>query len=62
MRIYVLVVSCEPLKVYVHKEGLVRFATQKYETIDLHSDKAILKNLFVHLTNYALNKDNASFK
>ena len=27
MRIYVLVVSCDPLRIYIHKEGLVRFAT-----------------------------------
>jgi len=27
MRIYVLVMSCDPLKIFVHKEGLVRFAT-----------------------------------
>jgi len=27
MRIYVLVLSCEPLKIFLHKEGLVRFAT-----------------------------------
>jgi len=27
MRIYVLVVSCDPLRIFIHKEGLVRFAT-----------------------------------
>jgi tubulin polyglutamylase TTLL6/13 len=27
MRIYVLVMSCDPLKIFVHREGLVRFAT-----------------------------------
>jgi hypothetical protein len=35
IRVYVLVTSCEPLKIYVHKEGLVRFCTKPYEQIDL---------------------------
>jgi tubulin polyglutamylase TTLL6/13 len=27
MRVYVLVVSADPLRIFIHKEGLVRFAT-----------------------------------
>jgi len=27
MRLYVLVMSSDPLKIFLHKEGLVRFAT-----------------------------------
>ena len=30
MRIYVLVVSCDPLRIFVFKDGLARFATTKY--------------------------------
>lgn len=58
MRIYVLVMSCDPLKIFLHREGLVRFATQPYQPLSLNSDKEIMKNMFIHLTNYALNKDN----
>lgn len=30
MRIYVLVTSCDPLKIFVYDEGLARFATMRY--------------------------------
>lgn len=62
MRIYVLIFSCEPLKIFLHKEGLVRFATQTYVPVDLNSNRDQMQNMFIHLTNYALNKDNGDFK
>ena len=62
IRIYVLVLSCDPMKIFMHREGLVRFATEKYEKIKINGDRETLKNMYVHLTNYALNKDNAAFR
>jgi len=35
MRIYVALLSVDPLRLYIHEEGLVRFATQKYQTTDI---------------------------
>lgn len=55
LRIYVLVTCYDPLRIYVFKEGLARFATAPYSaTIDKN-------NNFVHLTNYSINKKNDNF-
>ena len=62
LRLYVLVLSCEPLKIFLYQEGLVRFATHQYSPIDANADKKALDNLFMHLTNYAVNKENENFK
>jgi tubulin polyglutamylase TTLL4 len=35
LRIYVVVTCFDPLKIFMLKEGLVRFATQKYTTKNL---------------------------
>ncbi len=56
LRIYALVSGFDPLKIYLFKEGLVRFATQKYT----NSQKST--NLrYVHLTNYSVNKKNEDY-
>lgn len=55
LRIYVVVTSFYPLRIYVYREGLARFATEKYDK------NAAEKNLFVHLTNYSINKKNKKF-
>ena len=40
LRIYVLITACSPLEVWLHDEGLVRFATEAYEApqASLHSE------------------------
>jgi len=56
MRIYVLVLSYDPLKVYIYEEGLVRFATEPYsEAVDTLSSR------MMHLTNYSVNKSSPAF-
>ena len=56
LRVYVLVSSFDPLRVYVFEEGLVRFATEKYST-----NSKTLRKRFVHLTNYSVNKKAAGY-
>lgn len=49
LRVYVLVTSFNPLKIYIYKEGIVRFATSKYNSNVDDCSK------FAHLTNAAGN-------
>ncbi|XP_012404916.1 probable tubulin polyglutamylase TTLL2 [Sarcophilus harrisii] len=55
LRIYVCVAGFQPLTIYLYQEGLVRFATEKF---DLNN----LKNKCAHLTNSSVNKTGASYK
>ena len=53
-RIYVLVSSYEPLRIYIYEEGLARFASEPYKP-------GCKNNRFMHLTNYSLNKRSENF-
>ncbi|KAK5601979.1 hypothetical protein CRENBAI_018166 [Crenichthys baileyi] len=55
LRIYVCVKSFHPLTVYIHQEGLVRFATEKYNLLSL-------SNVYAHLTNTSINKCGPFYK
>lgn len=57
LRIYVFLCGLDPLRIYVYKEGLSRFATEIY----VPPQQANLDNLFMHLTNYAINKTSSKF-
>jgi len=57
LRVYAVVTNFHPLKVYIHKEGLARFATEKYSR-----DLTQLGNKFIHLTNYSLNKNSEHYQ
>jgi len=56
LRLYVLVTSFNPLKIYMYSNGLVRFASVKY-----NDDINYLSDRFMHLTNYSINKHSASY-
>ncbi|XP_010181145.1 PREDICTED: probable tubulin polyglutamylase TTLL2 [Mesitornis unicolor] len=55
LRLYVCVTSFCPLTIYTYEEGLVRFATEKF-------DLGSLDNVYAHLTNTSINKHGASYK
>ncbi|KAF6199972.1 hypothetical protein GE061_006270 [Apolygus lucorum] len=55
-RLYTLVTSCDPLRIYVYNEGLARFATKKYEP-----NRFNLNQRFMHLTNYSVNRRSEDF-
>lgn len=56
-RIYVLLASVDPMRVYLYKEGLARFATEPY----VQPTAENMEDVCMHLTNYAINKDNPKF-
>lgn len=51
LRLYVLVTSFNPLRIYLYDNGLVRFASVKYS-----EENSTLTNRYMHLTNYSINK------
>lgn len=57
LRVYVLVTSVIPLRVYAFKDGLARFCTEEY----LRPSSENLDERCMHLTNYAVNKGSENF-
>ena len=56
LRLYVLLTSLHPLRIYLYDEGLVRFASNPYR-----SDSKSLSDVFTHLTNYSINKNSSTY-
>ncbi|KAL8590371.1 hypothetical protein ACOMHN_011585 [Nucella lapillus] len=58
LRVYVLITSCDPLRLFLFNDGLVRLATEKYMTPQENN----ISHLFMHLTNYSVNKHNEFYE
>jgi len=63
VRLYLLISSIRPLRLYLFRDGLIRLAREEYENIQIDddqqsekSDGVINDKNHIHLTNYALNK------
>ena len=57
LRLYVLIVSINPLQIYLYDKGLVRFASDTYS-----NDLEDINTLCGHLTNFAINKESGDIK
>ncbi|KAL2078096.1 hypothetical protein ACEWY4_025781 [Coilia grayii] len=57
LRIYVLVTSCDPFRIFLYEEGLARFCTTQYN----EPTNSNLDDVCMHLTNYAINKHSENF-
>lgn len=57
LRVYVLVVSCDPLRILLYRDGLCRFCTTPY----FPPTSENVNDTFMHLTNYSINKHNERF-
>ena len=55
IRLYVLVTSFDPWRIYIYNEGLSRFASEPYDI------RSVKLNKYSHLTNYSINKKSDKF-
>ena len=58
LRLYVLVLGVDPLRIFLSKEGLARLSTKHYEEVNDQN----LEDMTMHLTNYAINKHSHKFQ
>lgn len=58
LRIYVIVTSVKPLRMFLFQDGLVRMCTEEY----VKPTKQNIGMMCMHLTNYAVNKHNDNFQ
>jgi len=56
LRIYAVVQSYTPLKVYLNREGFARFTSSRYTV-----NKEDLSNAYIHLTNHSVQKKDTSY-
>ncbi|CAM4641834.1 unnamed protein product [Leuciscus chuanchicus] len=57
LRIYALVISCDPPRFFLYNDGLVRMSTEKYQP----PNNSNLDQQYMHLTNYSVNKHSENF-
>jgi tubulin polyglutamylase TTLL6/13 len=58
LRLYVLVLGVDPLRIYLSREGLARLSTKLYDEVN----ESNVDDMMMHLTNYAVNKNSNNFQ
>lgn len=53
-----MIKGVDPIEAYLCEEGLARFCTQNYRKPDAMN----MRNMYMHLTNFSLNKNSEKFK
>eukprot|EP00035_Acanthoeca_spectabilis_P039475 m.62553 g.62553 ORF g.62553 m.62553 type:complete len:767 (+) comp9616_c0_seq1:366-2666(+) len=61
LRLYVTLISLDPLKVYICREGLARFCTKPYVPPNPRKLVQVNNDLMAHLTNYSQQKKSEKF-
>lgn len=59
VRLYMLVTSLDPLRIYLHEEGVVKFCAAAFDADALHFDD---DHAHMHITNEAFNKHHPAFR
>ena len=57
LRVYVLITSCHPLRIYLFRDGLVRLCTEDF----VKPNSKNLNDRCMHLTNYSINRHSNKF-
>lgn len=58
LRLYLLIKSYDPIEAYLCEEGIARLCTDNYR----QPNAANMKNMFMHLTNFSLNKNSENYQ
>ena len=58
LRLYVMIKSFDPIEAYLANEGLARLCTENYKQPTTNN----MKKMFMHLTNFSLNKNSENYK
>ncbi|CAH8534869.1 unnamed protein product [Schistosoma turkestanicum] len=57
LRVYVLVTSCDPLRIFIYNDGLVRLSAEKY----IYPYEPNGDSIYRQLTNYAVNRHHSQY-